>query len=85
MTSCDARATVFAMNTLIRSITLALACTLMLPAEANQDAGEPVSRGPEIRFGRPTPLAKTDGAIRCWANDMSRTKESAAASAASTR
>ncbi len=43
---------------------IALACTLALPTARGQDVATPEDRGPGIRFGRPAPLAKTDGAIR---------------------
>ena len=47
-----------------RSILLALSCILTLPAAHGQDAEKSTTRGPEIRFGRPTPLAKADDSIR---------------------
>ena len=47
-----------------RSILLALSCILPLPSAHGQDAEKSTTRGPEIRFGRPTPLAKADDAIR---------------------
>ncbi|MCP4743901.1 MAG: hypothetical protein GY871_16980, partial [Actinomycetales bacterium] len=42
----------------------ALSCILTLPAAHGQDAEKSTTRGPEIRFGRPTPLAKADDSIR---------------------